>query len=67
MTPTETLQAYYDLEINVSISSFWDAGWEFKINGHDFINYGPAWDYKEEFDILEDGFKWLESKLGEYE
>lgn len=49
-----TLQAIYDQEINVSISCFWDGGWDFKLG--DEMN---GWKAHEIFDDLEEGRLWL--------
>lgn len=48
MNSIEKLKWIYDQEINVIISSFWDAGWHFGVDvkSHEFVD-------------LEEGIDWL--------
>jgi len=48
------LQKIYDSEINVSISSFWDAGMEFRLGDE-----SNGWKWQKDFWNFEEGMKEL--------
>jgi hypothetical protein len=58
----ELLEKFYKLEINVHVSSFFDAGWTVRVDG-DYIS-----GYKHEFQTydLVEAVKWLMGMYYEY-
>lgn len=55
------LQKIYNSEINFSISTFWDGGFDVKL-GDDINGYKETWN----FDKIEDAVKWLIKKVHQY-
>ena len=58
MTSDEKLTAIYDVEQNVRIQSFWDAGWTFSIG-----DSSNGFKVHNAFDTFTEGVDWLYEKV----